>query len=124
MVRFLLYAAPIALALTVYTLVECTRADRYQVRSLSKPAWVVVIILLPFIGAGLWFLLGRPESTKPAPGTPSGAPDDDEQFLRQLETWRKQQQREAELKAREEELKKREDELKNPKDDPNPPNES
>ncbi len=37
------------------------------------------------------------------------APDDDEDFLRQLEVWRRQQQREADLKAREQDLTKREE---------------
>lgn len=109
MVRLLIFAAVVSVALTIYTLIECTRADRRSVRSLSKPAWCAVIILLPLIGAGLWFLLGRPVAANGASGQQSMAPDDDEDFLRQLEVWRRQQQREADLQAREQDLTKREE---------------
>lgn len=105
MVRILIFAAVVSVALTIYTLIECARADNRSVRSLPKPAWFAVIILLPLIGAGLWFILGRPVAAQAATATKSMAPDDDEDFLRQLEVWRRQQQREAEAAAREQELK-------------------
>ncbi|WP_190263842.1 PLD nuclease N-terminal domain-containing protein [Glutamicibacter nicotianae] len=109
MVRFLIFAAVVSVALTIYTLIECARAERSRIRSLPKPAWFAVIILLPLVGAGLWFLLGRPAASHDAPAQKSMAPDDDEDFLRQLEIWRRQQQREADLKAREQDLTKREE---------------
>lgn len=97
----------------IYTLIECARTERHQVRSLPKPAWFVIIILLPLIGAGLWFALGRPNTTSVANLGTQKAPDDDEDFLRQLEVWKRQQQREADLTAREEELKREEQKKKN-----------
>lgn len=109
MVRLLIFAAVVSVALTIYTLIECARAERSRIRSLPKPAWFAVIILLPLVGAGLWFLLGRPVASSGASAPKSMAPDDDEDFLRQLEIWRRQQQREAELKAREQDLIKREE---------------
>lgn len=112
MVRLIIFAALISVALMIYTLIECARAERDQVRSLPKPAWHIVIILLPLIGAGLWFVLGRPQRASTGSATKSMAPDDDEDFLRQLEVWRRQQQRETDSKAREEELKAKEREAK------------
>ncbi|MFJ2468082.1 PLD nuclease N-terminal domain-containing protein [Glutamicibacter sp. NPDC087583] len=109
MVRLLIFAAVVSVALTIYTLIECARAERRSIRSLPKPAWIAVVILLPLIGAGLWFLLGRPVASNGTPAQKSMAPDDDEDFLRQLEVWRRQQQREADSKAREQDLTKRED---------------
>jgi len=109
MVRFIIFASLVAVAVTIYTLIDCARTERHQVRSLPKSAWIVVILLLPLVGAGLWYLLGRPvagQASGPAPR--SNAPDDDEDFLRQLEVWRRQQQREAELNQREAELKRKE----------------
>ena len=105
MVRIIIFAAVVSVALMIYTLIECSRAEKHQVRSLPKSAWVVVIILLPLIGAVLWFVLGRPQSSTSQSTGQQKAPDDDEDFLRQLEVWRRQQQRETDAKAREQELK-------------------
>ncbi|MFJ2619612.1 PLD nuclease N-terminal domain-containing protein [Glutamicibacter sp. NPDC087344] len=108
MVRIIIFAALISVALMIYTLIECARSEAHQVRSLPKPAWFAVIFFLPLIGAALWFTLGRPLSAEASAAQTSKAPDDDEDFLRQLEVWRRQQQRDAELTKREEELKRRE----------------
>ncbi|UTT38867.1 PLD nuclease N-terminal domain-containing protein [Glutamicibacter mishrai] len=105
MVRILIFAAVVSVALMIYTLIECSRAPKHLVRSLPKSAWAVVIIILPLVGAVLWFILGRPINERNQQATQQTAPDDDEDFLRQLEVWRRQQQREADAKAREQELK-------------------
>ncbi|MGP9607255.1 hypothetical protein CQ010_09955 [Arthrobacter sp. MYb211] len=112
MVRIIIFAALISVALMIYTLIECARTERHRVRSLPKTAWLVIIILLPLLGPGLWFVLGRPAAGASKSPDKQNAPDDDEDFLRQLEIWRRQQQRETELKAREEELKRKEREAK------------
>src|SRR5699024_3872473 len=120
MVRNLIVAALVALAVTIYALIQCIQTPAREVRSISKPAWILAIILLPLIGAGLWFWLGRPQEPAPSPagGTPSRAagpsgprqkaPDDDVEFLRNLETQRRLKAKADELKAREAELKSRE----------------
>lgn len=108
MVRLIIFAAVVSVALMIYTLIECARSESHRVRSLPKPAWYAVIVLLPLIGAALWFVLGRPVAASGNPSAKSMAPDDDEDFLRQLEVWRRQQQREEDLKAREQDLTKRE----------------
>ena len=86
-IRLAVAASIIALFIIIYALVDCLRTPPYSVRSISKPAWVLSILLLPLIGAGLWFALGRPRGgVKPdpysAPGSSSrsSAPDDDAAF--------------------------------------------
>lgn len=122
MVRFIIFASLVAVALTIYSTIDCARTERHKIRSLPKAAWLLIILLLPLIGAGLWYLLGRPNTANPANVPPrSNAPDDDEDFLRQLEVWRRQQQRESELDQRESELKRQENEQKDPTTPKDPP---
>jgi len=126
MSRVYLFLAVVAIAVIIYALIDCIRTGRHEVRSISKPSWILAIILLPIIGATLWFFFGRPSygtpfsgpqqrpqrgPQRPAPKHPT-APDDDPEFLRNLDTRRRQQAREAELKKREAELKAREAQLK------------
>ena len=95
------------LVVFVYGLVDVIRTDPRQTKGISKPAWIVVQIVLPVIGAILWFLIGRPRDTA-APTRASYshtvAPDDDPDFLRNLELRRRQ-------KAEADRLKKLKDEL-------------
>ncbi len=94
------------LAIFVYGLVDVIRTDASRTRSISKPAWIVVMILLPVLGAILWLLLGRPTDDQPAARTypRTNAPDDDPDFLRNLELKRRNQ-------AEAERLRKLKDEL-------------
>ncbi|GAB3662934.1 hypothetical protein GCM10027591_14060 [Zhihengliuella somnathii] len=115
-IRLVVAASIIALFIIIYALVDCLRTPPYSVRSISKPAWVLSILLLPLIGAGLWFALGRPRGgvepepySAPGSSSRSSAPDDDAAFLRRLQAEREHKAREEELRRREEELKKRED---------------
>jgi hypothetical protein len=102
------------LVVFVYGLIDVIRTDSRETRGISKPAWIVVQIVLPVIGATLWFLIGRPRSTGPAAVTYSHplAPDDDPDFLRNLEIRRRNQ-------AEADRLKKLKDEMdaKDPKSD-------
>lgn len=116
MVRNIIFAALVALAVTIYALIECVRTRPNNVRSLPKPGWILAIILLPLLGAGLWFWLGRPLPSnyqRPNSGTrpATGAPDDDEAFLRNLEIQRRNKARDEEFLRREAELKERERKL-------------
>jgi hypothetical protein len=81
------------LVVFVYGLVDVIRTDRRQTKGISKPAWIVVQVVLPVIGAVLWFLIGRPRGTGPSPAGYSHpvAPDDDPDFLRNLEIRRRNQ---------------------------------
>lgn len=112
MPRLLLFAAILGVAVIIYALIDCVLSRKHDVRSISKTAWFVTILLLPLIGAGMWFLFGRPRSEgpsgprRPAPLTPT-APDDDPAFLQNLETQRRQRAREQERRRREQEQKER-----------------
>lgn len=118
MVKNFIVAALVALAVTIYALIECIRTPSSDVRSISKLAWILAIVLLPLVGAVLWFWLGRPRPERPAgparpgsrPSRPS-SPDDDADFLRELERQRRKKAREAEERRRERELRALEDQL-------------
>lgn len=75
--------------LAVYALVDCLRTRRSDIRTLPKPAWLLVI-LVPAVGPLAWLVAGRRRgpSSPPARGRGPVAPDDDPEFL-----WRLEQQR-------------------------------
>ncbi|MDQ0736007.1 PLD nuclease N-terminal domain-containing protein [Arthrobacter agilis] len=113
MPRLLLFAAILAVAVVIYALIDCVMSRKHEVRSISKTAWFITILVLPIIGAGMWFLFGRPRKQgpsgprRPAPRQPT-APDDDPAFLQNLEAQRWQRAREEERRRREQEQKDRE----------------
>lgn len=80
MLRFL--PLLIALALSIYCVVECVQSDDHQVRGLPKLVWVFVILLFPFAGSIAWLVAGRPKKTPPH--RPTRGPDDDPDFLKGL----------------------------------------
>jgi len=96
----------VILAVFVYGLVDLIRTDARLTRGISKTAWIFVQILLPVVGATLWFLIGRPRSTGAAAVTYSHpiAPDDDPDFLRNLEIRRRHQAEADRLKKLKDEL--------------------
>jgi Phospholipase_D-nuclease N-terminal len=103
---FRVVLAVAVLVIFVYGLVDVIRTDARLTRGISKPAWIVVMIVLPVIGAILWLLIGRPRSTAPVRRQYSGptAPDDDPDFLRNLELRRRKQAEAARLKKLKDEL--------------------
>jgi Phospholipase_D-nuclease N-terminal len=115
----------IALVLTVWAVVDCVQTPSTEARILPKPLWLVCIILVPFVGAGAWLILGRARAVGigrgGAPGGPAGgtakrprpqpiAPDDDPDFLRSLDTGNAEHERL--LRRWEEDLKRREGDLR------------
>ncbi len=100
MVRLFLVLVAVTVVLTIFAVVDAVMADRTRVRGLPRPAWFIVIVFLPLVGALLWFFLGRPRR---ADGGGSGqprrqnggnrrrnaprpqGPDDDADFLRRLQ---------------------------------------
>lgn len=115
MPRLLLFLVILGIAVIVYALFDCIMSRAESVRSISKPAWFFTILLVPLLGATLWFLFGRPRRDD-RPGQRQmrrpTAPDDDPQFLRNLEVRRRQEARDAEQRKREAERKAREAEKK------------
>jgi hypothetical protein len=89
------------LALLVYCVLDIATTPREAVRTLPKPLWFLVV-LPPVFGPAAWFLAGRPArgaagqaQPRPKPQPPR-APDDDEDFLRELRRRAEEQRRRAE----------------------------
>ena len=115
----------IDLALLVVALIDCLSTDEYEMRSLPKVAWVLLILLFSPIGPIVWFVAGRPQTQRTAvgqwrtgrgfpehdrPRRPLG-PDDDPDFLR--DRGRRDDEEmfarwEADLRRREDDLRRRE----------------
>jgi hypothetical protein len=102
----------VVLVVFVYGLVDVIRTDARLTKGISKPAWIVVQIVLPVVGAVLWFIIGRPRGTSaPANYSHPVAPDDDPEFLRNLEVRHRQQTEAERLKKLKDELEARERKL-------------
>ncbi len=101
------------LVVFVYGLIDVIRTDARQTKGISKPAWIIVQVVLPVIGAILWFLIGRPKGTGRAPATyrQPVAPDDDPEFLRNLELRRRNQAEADRLKKLKDDLDAKERKL-------------
>ncbi|MFB9234174.1 PLD nuclease N-terminal domain-containing protein [Plantactinospora siamensis] len=87
MVRVLMLLFLVELVLTGLALISCLSVESTRdVRALPRPAWLVVILLLPIAGAVAWFLAGRPAPARGPGGSlrRAAAPDDDPEFLRSL----------------------------------------
>lgn len=76
----------LSLALTVYCVVDAIQTQDGAARNLPKIAWLILILLFPFIGPVAWLIAGRPRSGArgvPRQRRPRG-PDDDPDFLKDL----------------------------------------
>ena len=58
----------LSLALTVYCAVDAIQTPDGAARTLPKIAWLILILLFPFIGPVAWLIAGRPR--KGARGVP------------------------------------------------------
>ncbi len=83
MARVLLIVVLLLTVFWVYSIVDCTLQPPTRHRGVSKPIWILIVILLPVVGGILWFVIGR---TRPATVQASRAPDDDPAFLGKLGT--------------------------------------
>ena len=86
MTRLIIILVAVAVALTVFSLIDAILIDRFRVRGVPKGLWIFLILVLPIVGSILWWTVGR--GKKNAPGSRRGpiAPDDDIDFLRGLNT--------------------------------------
>jgi hypothetical protein len=80
------------LGLLIYCLVDVIETPDAATRNLPKWAWILAIALLPWVGAIAWLIIGRPEkesaltvSSLSRGRTRTLAPDDDPDFLRDLD---------------------------------------
>ena len=78
--------ALLILAVMVYAIVDCAQADARTRRNVPLWVWVALILLLPGVGAAIWLVLSRMAAPPPVVRqTRPVAPDDDPEFLRELE---------------------------------------
>lgn len=80
-----------AVGLTIYSLFDVRGTASSLVRSLPKPAWFLVV-LIPVVGPLAWFTAGRPARPGSGPAPPPRrvvGPDDDPDFLWQIEKKRR-----------------------------------
>ena len=84
----------VVLIVVVYALVDCLRSPDAEVTGLPRWAWLLVILLLPPLGAIAWLVLGH----RRGPAAPTArtqrpvAPDDDPEFLWRLDQERRRKQ--------------------------------
>lgn len=76
MVRFVIIGVVIAVAFTLYALVDAAMSDAARARGVSKPVWILLVVLLPVIGGILWFTVGKGQ----VPAAQPTPPDDDPRF--------------------------------------------
>lgn len=98
MVRGLLILALVATAFWVFTIVDCAVQPATRHRGVSKPVWVLIVVLLPVLGGILWLIVGRVRASAVAARR---APDDDPEFLGTIGTMSDQDER---IRRLEEEL--------------------
>lgn len=76
MVRFGIIGIVIAVAFTLYALVDAAMTDHNRARGVAKPVWVVLIVVLPVLGGILWFVIGKGDGSEVL----RKAPEDDPNF--------------------------------------------
>jgi hypothetical protein len=78
------------LAFWLFSLFDVVTIPEDEVRNVPKALWIIIVIVLPLLGGMIWMARGRPRAPRqawpvtPGPGMPKG-PDDDPDFLRDLE---------------------------------------
>ena len=103
--------------LWIYCVFDVIATEEALVRNMPKMMWLLVVIILPAVGAVAWLVLGRPAKAGYAPGDTTyrqprrtRGPEDSPDFMSGLEgRSRRLRKWEEDLKRREEELRKRED---------------
>ncbi|MHC2999713.1 PLD nuclease N-terminal domain-containing protein [Microbacterium sp. HJ5] len=81
MTRALLILALVATAFWVFTIVDCAVQPPTRHRGVSKPVWILIVVLIPVLGGLLWLVVGR---TRRSALAARRAPDDDPEFLGRL----------------------------------------
>lgn len=78
MVRLLIVGIVVAVAFTLYSLVDAAMTDHSRARGVNKPVWIVLIVVLPVIGGLLWMFIGKGSASSASAARQ--APDDDPRF--------------------------------------------
>jgi Phospholipase_D-nuclease N-terminal len=69
--------ALIEIGLLIYALIDCIQTPDKAVRNLPRWAWLLLIVLLPYVGPIAWLVAGRPQrsgAARPGGIWPSGGP--------------------------------------------------
>ena len=76
----------LSIAIQLYGLIDCAQREDSDVRSLPRWGCLIIIVLIPTIGAVAYLVAGRPKRPGNGGKKPkrSIAPDDDPDFLRGL----------------------------------------
>lgn len=98
MARVLIPLALLLIAFWVFSIVDCALQPPTRHRGVSKPVWLLIVILFPVVGGILWLAVGR---TKPRTPPVFRAPDDNPDFLGRIGTISDQDER---IRRLEEEL--------------------
>lgn len=101
----------ISIGLAVYAIADIVRTDESRVRALPKIFWVLLVVIVPLVGAIVWIWVGKErETTAPSsfdrPARRPVAPDDDVRFLDQID---REIDREARIRELEERLNSTDD---------------
>lgn len=96
----LVIAPLIVLALDVFAIVDVILIEQRRVRAVPKFVWIILIVLVPVVGAILWFFTGR-ASASGGSQLRTVAPDDDPSFLRNL---RRDEEQDERIRRLEQEL--------------------
>ena len=111
MARVYLVLALLLAAFWVYSIVDCALQPPTRHRGVSKPIWILIVILLPVVGGILWFVIGR--SRRSTSRVMFQAPDDNPEFLGRIGTVSDQDDR---IRRLEEELAALDSEADDPRD--------
>lgn len=123
MVRVFLLLFVVQVVIAALALIGCLSAEKHEIRALPRFVWVLVILLVPLLGAIGWFVAGRPVRTdgsaRPGPSRRRPvAPDDNPDFLKSLADPTRQQDEKL-FRRWEEDLRRREKDLRG-EHDPDP----
>lgn len=95
------------LGLWIFSIIDVITTPEDRCRNLPKVVWVLIVLLLTFVGAIVWLFAGRPWDAKPAGSNHAPVrrpadrrpvatnPDDDEEFLAGLRARAEEQRRRA-----------------------------
>ncbi len=100
MVRLLVVLVFLVVTFDVFAIVDVMLIDRSRIRVLNRLFWVLLILILPVVGAILWLALGR-ERRDGGGQRRTIAPDDDPAFLKNL---RRDEEQDDRIRRLEQEL--------------------
>ncbi|MET0296374.1 MAG: PLD nuclease N-terminal domain-containing protein [Microbacterium sp.] len=78
MTRVLLIGLLVAAVFWVFTIVDCALQPPTRHRGVSKPIWILIVVIIPVLGGILWLAIGR---VRKSAVHVYQAPDDDPEFL-------------------------------------------